>query len=495
MLRAQWSFGTIGPVSDLTLEGFYSVDNEVAQPGLPTSSTNYWGSIQGGTTPVMMGRTPCGGDFMAKRGIPRYMEDPLLPYNGTGPGPNRGGGCSQRGDLPHSNLADGRGGGRILGTIHDFTFSIAHYYTYQDFTMVRTNIISPTRDHLRWDLGLPTDSQGRPWADNVVNSGVGQGNTANPWGVEDPFAARMISSGANANGRGAFGTIGGVERDLRSTVNYPRIQVTGASLSFPVNALTGMFVGSDNPLYYIYTTFRSEIAFFNNVGINKAYRNLDGATAINRFLGADVLAANYQPTAVFGPGGVFADQVGRRTAHLDRRDVLAWNIGLDHNQWIRWLNRSNSFVFSAQQFWLNINGQPTTYKSGSLPSILNDKNVLAGVKRQFQRANPRAGANPTTCDPGSNSRAGCVLWGFGGQSQLTTLLINTQYMAGNLRPSVLGFYDWSGSWFIQPGIDWTFWDPFRAGVRYNYLDGKGNSGIGIQNRKDSVWIELQYLLY
>src|SRR5215831_8651562 len=68
MLRAQWSFGTVGPVSDLTLEGFYSIDNKIQQPGLPTSSVNYWGSIQGGTTPVMYGRTPCGGDYMANRG-------------------------------------------------------------------------------------------------------------------------------------------------------------------------------------------------------------------------------------------------------------------------------------------------------------------------------------------------------------------------------------------------------------------------------------------
>ena len=30
MLRAQWSFGTVGPVSDLTLEGFYSIDNKTA---------------------------------------------------------------------------------------------------------------------------------------------------------------------------------------------------------------------------------------------------------------------------------------------------------------------------------------------------------------------------------------------------------------------------------------------------------------------------------
>src|SRR5205814_1463434 len=194
-----------------------------------------------------------------------------------GPGPRHGGGCSTRGAHPHSSLADGRGGGRIIGTIHDFTFSIAHYYTYQDLVDVRAHVISPTPDHMRWDLGLTTDSAGRPWP---------QGN---PWGPSDPVAARMISSGANTTGRGGIATVAGAERNVRSTLNFERIQVTGASLSFPVNALTGMFVGSDNPLYYIYTTFRSEIAFFNNVPQTLSYTHLDGNTAIDRFLGGSLL--------------------------------------------------------------------------------------------------------------------------------------------------------------------------------------------------------------
>jgi hypothetical protein len=178
---------------------------------------------------------------------------------------------------------------------------------------------------------------------------------------------------------------------------------------------------------------------------------------------------------------------------LDKRDVLAWNIGLDHNQWIRFLNPSNSFVFSAQQFWVNINGQKTTFAKG-VPSVLNDKNVIAGRKRSLQKPVTSA-ALAATCAPGSGSRAGCSLWNFGGQTQLTTLAINTQYFAGNLRPSVVFFYDWSNPYLIQPGIDWVFREPFRVSIRYNFLEGKGNSSLGIQNQKDSVWLEFQYLLY
>lgn len=467
MLRAQWSFGTVGPVSDLTLEGFYSVDNKTTVgSSLPTSSSYFWGSPQSGNTPIMYGRTPCGGDFMAK-----------IHAGAGGPGPNNGGNCSVRGSHPHSSLEDGRGGVRIVGTIHDFTVSLAHYYTYQDLPVVRATVISPTPDHLRWDLGLPTDAQGNDW-------------TANPWGPNDPVASRMISSGRNLAGRGGIASVAGAERNVRSTVNYERMQVTGASLSFPVNALTGLFVGSDNPLYYIYTTFRSEIAYFNNVPTMLAYAHGDTNTALDRFLGGPLNIAD----GAFKPGGVLAAEAGRRTVHIAKRDYLEWVVGLDHNQWITWLNRNNTVTFSAQQFWRNRNGQKTNFKKGEAPSVLNDKDVIAGRKRALQRPVTDAAA-AQVCAPGTGSRAGCSLWNFPGQDLLTTLVISTPYMGGNLTPRFTFFYDWSGSYLIQPGIDWTFWEPFRASVRYNYLEGRGDAGLGVQNRKDNVWVELQYLLY
>ena len=464
MLRAQWSFGTVGPIGDLTLEGFYSIDNE-APPVFPTSSVNFWASPQTGNTATMVGRTPCGGNFMATRGIPAYAEDLLFPYKGSGSGPNHGGGCSNRGAFPHSNLSEGRGGGRILGTIHDFTFSIAHYYTYQDVVVARLDLISPTRDHLRWDVGLPTDSQGRSWP---------QGN---PWGPEDPVASRMISSGRNPAGRGGIATVAGGERNAPFSAVFERIQVTGASLSFPVNALTGMFVGSDNPLYYVYTTLRSEVAFFNNVPTNRGFAHADGSTAFDRFLGGSLGVAG----GAFRPGGVLAHEAGRRAAHTVKRDYLAWVLGLDHNQWIRFLNPSNTFFISAQQFWLNKNGQDTSRDPSRPPSVLNDRDIFAGRVRSQQRIGGR--------------QDGSTVWRAQGNDWLTTLAINTQYMAGNVRPAFVFFYDWSGPYLIQPRIDWVFWDPFRASIRYNFIEGRGNKSLGIANQKDNVWIQLEYLLY
>lgn len=459
MLRAQWSFGNVGPIQDLTLEGFYSIDDAFT-PILPTPAVFFWVPPGPGNTAYLQGRTPCGGDFMAKRGIPAL---PAFGYQGTGPGPNNGGNCSVRANLPRANLEDGRGGIRLLGTIADFSWSIAHYYTYQDLVAARLNVISPTQQHLLWDLGaLPA-------------------GTPNPWGPADPVAARMISSAEEGNplgnptGQGGIASLAGAERNLRFSINYERIQISGASLSFPISALTGFFVGSDNPLFYLYTTIRSEIAFFRNVPTGQAFAHGDGTVGINRYLGADLYA----------PGGPLAAEAGRRAKAFKSRDHLAWNIGFDHNQWLRWLNEDYTFVFSGQFFWTNRNGQKRSRPDLSQPvSVLNDRDQIAGTKREIQ--DPRSA---------SFDRSGNILWNYGGRDELVTLAVNTQYWRGNLRPSLTVFYDWSGSWLLQPGIDWIFHEPFRLSLRYAWLDGRNNMGLGTLNRADNVWFELQYLMY
>jgi hypothetical protein len=495
MLRAQWSFGTVGPVQDLTLEGFVSVDNE--------SAANY-GILQGSfwtaatnTAPIMVKRTPCGDPFFRSRDFPAKGQG--VP-------------CSVRSTNPHASLSDARGGGRILGTIRDFTFSIAHYYTWADLGYVRTTLISPTPEHLLWDLN-------------------GMGNPAllpatNPWGANDP----TVGLNNVVGGPGGFlaNSPSAVERNLRSSLNNKRIQVTGASLSFPVNALTGMFVGSDSPLYYLYTTFRSEIAFFQNVGVNKGYHDLDAATGSARFLTPTTLQSGVPITGLvstfgfrpeFAPGGRFASEAncqredglgirGCRAGGMKTRDSYAWLVGLDHNQWIRFLNPTNSFTISAQLFWFRGLGVNKRYKQGVPPGLSNDIDNLPVRPRSAAPTGPNptpqqaarpggVGNRAPACIPGPDGNTPCAykaLLGFPVETQIFTLAISTPYLSGNLTPRVTFFYDFSGSWLVQPGIDWTFWDPFRMQIRYNYLDGR-YAGIGFFKTRDNIWLELQYLLY
>ena len=117
--------------------------------------------------------------------------------------------------------------------------------------------------------------------------------------------------GANATGRGGIASLAGVERNVPSTVEFERLQVTSGSLSFPVNALAGLFVGSDNPLYYIYTTFRSEVAFFQNYPTMRGYAHGDSTVEFDRFLGGALHAP--QSARAFQPGGPLSFEAGRYT--------------------------------------------------------------------------------------------------------------------------------------------------------------------------------------
>ena len=265
-----------------------------------------------------------------------------------------------------------------------------------------------------------------------------------------------------------------LERNIRSTVEFERIQVSGASLSFPVNALTGIFVGSDNPLYYLYTTFRGEVAYFKDVPTNLAYAHGDGTTAFDRFLGG-ALGSN---GGAFAPGGALANQVTKRKVGYAKRDWFLFVIGLDHNQWLRWINPANSFSFSAQIFYTRRNSAKTNFNDPNAPfGVFNDRDEIAGRKRSFQKPVTNAAAS-ARCDPSTGNRTGCSLWKAPSRNWLTTFNVNTPYMGGNLRPNFTFFYDWHGNWLIQPGLDWKFWDPFALSIRYNVLDGRGDGGAG-----------------
>ena len=192
----------------------------------------------------------------------------------------------------------------------------------------------------------------------------------------------MISSGANTTGRGGTATIAGLERNVRSTIEFERIQVSGASLSFPVNALTGMFVGSDNPLYYLYTTFRGEVAYFKDVPTNLDYAHLDGTTAFDRFLGG-ALGSN---GGAFAPGGALANQVTKRKVGYAKRD---WFLFVDRlrSQPMDSLDQSGQLCcLHGATFYTRKNSQKTNFNDPDAPfGVFNDRDGVAGRNRSLQK--------------------------------------------------------------------------------------------------------------
>jgi hypothetical protein len=193
------------------------------------------------------------------------------------------------------------------------------------------------------------------------------------------------------------------------------------------------------------------------------------------------------------------------------RDAYAWNIGIDHNQWIRWLNPTTTFTLSAQQFWFRSLGINNHFKQGIAPGLLNDADMVPVRPRTAAPTGPNPsskeaarpggiGVRTSPCYVDPERTAPCVYRGFFGTprgTQITTLAITTKYFAGNLEPSVTIFYDWVGAWLVQPGVNWLFHDPFRLSIRYNWLDGRYavDGGIGLFKTRDNIWVELQWELY
>lgn len=134
MLRAQWNFGRVGPIQDLTLEGFVSPDQRTA--AVPALHQGSMWSIRTNSSPVNVHRMPCGGPIYGKA----LKKAGNLGFDTNGNQFN----CSTRAMGPHSSLSDSRGGGHLLGTIRDFTFSLAHYYTWSD-SILSTGGVGPDR--------------------------------------------------------------------------------------------------------------------------------------------------------------------------------------------------------------------------------------------------------------------------------------------------------------------------------------------------------------
>ncbi|MBI3247506.1 MAG: hypothetical protein HYZ50_13470, partial [Deltaproteobacteria bacterium] len=295
-------------------------------------------------------------------------------------------------------------------------------------------ILSPTAAHLAWDL----DSSGNmfKWItgkDALEKDSSGR-YVNNPWGASD-----QVKSAANGVGGPGAGT--GVpavqERNTWVTIREKRVQITGATLSFPVNALTSMFVGSDNPLYYIYTTFRGEFAYIRNQGFRAplhdgsvAYGSENGTSLVHRerfmtlpleqaakryeaagdFTTAATIRKNAAYNPRFLPGGTFSsegnctDSAGVRGCRLGRfksRDVWAFSVGLDHNQWLRFLNPSNSFVFSGQMFVNHVLNN--RHYDRDSPISLDNEEFSGGITRRSI-----ATIGPGRTDPRLLSRPGGI---------------------------------------------------------------------------------------
>jgi hypothetical protein len=318
---------------------------------------------------------------------------------------------------PAKNFTDARGGGRIIGVLGDFTLSVAHFYTYLDAATLR--VVTPIKTR-----GT------RPGQDFPLASPINLGE------FESAFRSGQLSR---------F-----LVDHFQANVMFPKIQISGATMSFSVPQLSAVV--------------RSEFAYFY---AEPFFLN----TAPNQILGPVLTGQATPGYKQVGTDPTTGKPLLRYKSNLDRSDVVRWSIGIDVNRYIRFLNPTQSFLISAQAF-------------GSHILDFNDTPLTA--------VSPKFGfghfAVPVR-DPHRNNQAFVNLDPY---QIINTLLISTSYRSGVISPALTFFYDWQGAWVVQPGITFTR-DPFRVLLQYNYIDGQFN-GIGFLRDRDNFIIQVDLVI-
>ncbi len=360
---------------------------------------------------------------------------------------------------PSRTFSDARGGGRLVFNLFDATFSLAHYYTYLDTPALQ--VFSAA--------GRDDNGNVRPFIFGSRNNFVGN--------RFDPVTERW----SVPPGHGLpCGTPGNPSQPDLSNLNCgapiivvqsaPRVQISGITTTFA--------------LPQFYSVIRSELAYFKDEpsfqeeDLNPFEFNLGQFTARRRTDG------------------------GRRThGQRELRDSINFVLGIDRNQWIRFLNPHQTFFISTQFFYKHIKN---AHPDGPLFC-----NAELRAKKICNPNAPDGSPNPnrqvlpvrfTQVDFDFNGsifpRLEDVFVSQPADSFLHTLFIGTSYRSGTVNPGLTVFYDWGGAIVIQPSLT-IIQDPFRFAIDYSWLDShiyKGGSGVSLLKDRDNVQFRIEYVI-
>jgi hypothetical protein len=350
---------------------------------------------------------------------------------------------------PRRTIEDTRGGVRLnfaapIPGIQEANFTIAHYYTYLDIPEVQTLVTT----------AFPLS--------NVTNGPLGP--FMQPNGFQGGFLAIAEQSA-------------------------PRVQITGASTNFyvPINIARALAL-SGQP------TIRAELAYF-------AGEPRQSQSQLDPFLFAQGgcrgpykpgIVSQVQPGSPYLPSGGQLCRGGRRYGD-------SWNfvLGMDTNQFIRWLNPNQSFFITMQFFYKHLNGAVDR-------ALIPGRRVVPVYEGEVLPVPRYNISNPLVTTP-----AQPVLIQQPTDQFLNTLVLFTSYLSGQVNPSLTLAYDWSGAFggdnsatpnggslLVQPQLTLSR-DPFRFSFSYSLLYArhlKGASGISLLRDRDNVLFQLEYVL-
>jgi hypothetical protein len=337
------------------------------------------------------------------------------------------------------DATDVRGGARLVFTYGDVTTTLAHYYTYFDVPGIR--------------FKLPGARQcpGEEAASNTAR-----------------FCNPIVAS-----------------------QEFPRVPVTGLSLTFPVPSF--------------YTIMRGEVAYFQDEPMNRQGQGdsndtiaAKGTPGYRRLVAENNIEGGLDPFVY----PRFIDAATLRTkplfGRLLQRDSFNMAIGADINRFIRWLNPTQTFFFTTQLFYKHVFDSPgdlilpvpfRSIRVGNQIPAVGTKGDLNGILRDVFGAN-------VGCGTPNGRRRPCKLrprfLKLNDDRFLQTLLITTAYSGGRIVPYLGMFYDWQGAAVFQPGVQLVR-DPFRFVFDYTRVEGAPTGQFGAVRDRDNVRFQVEFV--
>jgi hypothetical protein len=177
---------------------------------------------------------------------------------------------------------------------------------------------------------------------------------------------------------------------------------------------------------------------------------------------------------------------GKTTGGSRVKDSLNAVVGLDTNQWVRFLNPNQTFFISTQFFFKHIKGAAGSRimnctAAGCTPNP--DREVLPVYLDEIPSPPIKTPIEPVFISQPRNQ-------------YLQTFYIGTSYRSGMINPGMTIFYDWGGAFLYQPSIQFSR-DPFRFAIDYSIIDAhiyKGGSGISLLKDRDNIQFRLEYVI-
>ncbi len=261
--------------------------------------------------------------------------------------------------------------------------------------------------------------------------------------------------------------------EIVAVQEIPRVAVTGASMTFPLERF--------------YAIVRSEAAWFKGEPFNRQGRgdsadtnDAPGTPAFRRLARQRNTEGGLNPFVY--PGFLNLARTGPIHGRTLQRDSFNMSIGLDVNQYIRWLNRQQTFLFTTQFFYKHVFDSPG--------------DLVLPVPHHNNKVDPSLLAIGTACTTPRGGTRACRLeprlFDLNDDQFLHTFAVFTSYRGGRVLPTVAVFYDWQGAVLVQPGVSLVR-DPFRLIMDYTRIAGPPTGQIGTLRDRDNVRFQLEFV--